>query len=340
MSGATSGPSNRAIILAGVLGALILLVWALLLSTLVSLGDSDAAGNGLAEAFAGFEIIVLWVLLAGFLVVTGVNGAMPWPGIAAAVVLLPASGFAAMVALGLLADHTTPPFFWPIVMLVVVPPVVLAFGLWALVPRLRAVIPAAVATGATWGIALLLCLAMWPLAQMRDVAVQHDVDAQAKWATDFAALPANAPLWEWTAFLQTPNDMRVADVLKRIGTLDRRQADAEVMLDRGDFPLRYLGFMGIEPTPAICDKARGLLRRQVAPLVLKTANSRPYTDIAVEVEAAVSAMRWLVAHGCPCDAEAAAWEAMANGYRDTNFDVVELRELHDPATPGRLQHSP
>lgn len=334
MSGRTAGPSYRAIISVGVLSALTLLVWAVLLSTLASLGDSDPAGNGLAEAFAGFEIILLWVLLAGFLVVTGVNGAMPWPGIIAAVVLLPASGFAAMVALGLLADHTTAPFLWPIVMPAVVPPAMLVFGFWTLFPRLRGVIPAGFATGITWGIALLLCLGMWPLSQMRDVAVQQDVDAQAKWATDFAALPANAPLWEWTPLLQTQNDIRVGDVLKRISTLERRQADAEVMLDRGDFPLRYLGFMELTPTPAICDKARALLRRQVPPLVLQTANSRPYADIAVEVEAAVSAMDWLVGHGCSCDAEALAWETMANGYRDTNFDVVELRELHDAKARG------
>ncbi len=164
--GHSSGrPSSGAVIAASVLSLLIFMVWAALVATLSSLGDSDPAGNGLEEAFAGFEIIVVWILLAILLVVTGVLGVMPWPqGVAAAVVLLPASGIAALVALGLLADRVTPPFLWPIVVPAVVPPIVVAFGFWTLLPRLRAVVPARIAVGGAWGITLLLCVAMWPLS--------------------------------------------------------------------------------------------------------------------------------------------------------------------------------
>ncbi len=164
---------------------------------------------------------------------------------------------------------------------------------------------------------------------MRDRVVQLDLRAQEKWATDFAALPPDAPLWQWTPFLQTRNDLRADDVLRRIGKLDRRQADAELMLDQGGFPLRYLGSMNLDPSPAVCDKARALLRRRVRPLVLKTQNSRPYADVADEVEGALAAMHWLTDHGCSCKAEALAWGTMANGYRDTNFDVVELKQLSE-----------
>ena len=58
-------------------------------------------------------------------------------------------------------------------------------------------------------------------------------------------------------------------MLDSIRGLDQRQAQAETMLDRGDFPIQYLGFFDLDPTPALCDKARSLLRKQVAPLVLK-----------------------------------------------------------------------
>jgi hypothetical protein len=47
-------------------------------------------------------------------------------------------------------------------------------------------------------------------------------------------------------------------------------------------------------------------------------------------------MKWLVGYGCSCDAESQAWEAMAHGYRDTNFDVVELAELREPQALGRV----
>jgi hypothetical protein len=61
----------------------------------------------------------------------------------------------------------------------------------------------------------------------------------------------------------------------------------------------------------------------------------PYADIAAEVEGAASAMEWLVGYGCSCDAEAVAWENMANAYRGSNFDVVRLREVRDPAALGK-----
>ncbi len=321
--------SRKAIIAAVCISLLILLLWIAEVSTLSSLGDSDAAGNGMAEAFAGFEIILLWMLLVVLLVVAGINGAMPWQAAAAAVVLLPASGYAAMTALGLLADHNTPPFLWPILTPALVPLLVVVFAFWTLVPGLRSTVPAVVAAGAAWGVTLLLCVCIWPMADIRNRADQREADVQVRLATDYANMSPNAPLWEWAPFLQTRSDIRVDEVLQRIGKLDHRQSDAEIMLDRGDFPLRYLGYMELDPTPAICDKARNLLRRRVQPLVLKAANSKPYTDIADHVAAALAAMQWLAGHGCPCAAEAQAWESMANAYRDTNFDVVELKELHE-----------
>ncbi len=108
------------------------------------------------------------------------------------------------------------------------------------------------------------------------------------------------------------------------------------MLDRDDFPLGYLGQFCLDPTATICDKARALLRRQVEPLVLKTPNTKPYADIADAVADAVAAMEWLVGYGCSCETESRAWETMANGYRDTDFDVVRLAELRDPKELGRI----
>src|SRR6185312_1014242 len=60
-----------------------------------------------------------------------------------------------------------------------------------------------------------------------------------------------------------------------------------------------------------------------------------------DVADAVAAMQWLVGYDCACDAEAMAWETMANAYTDTGFDVVELRRLRDPEAIGRtLREAP
>jgi hypothetical protein len=173
------------------------------------------------------------------------------------------------------------------------------------------------------------------MIHFRDLAHEQEAAERDKYAADFASLPPDSPLWDLTPFLITPDDTRKDAVLERIRHLAPRQSQAEIMLDRGDFPLGYLGQFKLEPTPTICDKARNLLRRRVEPLVLKTPNSKPYTDIAVPVADAVAAMEWLVGYGCSCDAETLAWEAMADAYRNPNFDVYRLAELRDPKELGR-----
>ena len=108
------------------------------------------------------------------------------------------------------------------------------------------------------------------------------------------------------------------------------------MLDRGDFPLRYLAFFDLDPTPALCTKARALLGKQVEPLVLNNAKPQPYAAISDQVSGALAAMSWLVGYGCSCDAESKAWETMAKAYTDPLYDVHRLAELRDPKQLGRI----
>ena len=284
------------------LSVLALLFWVLQVATLSDLSSSDAAGNGLAQAFGAIEIVILWALLAILMLIAAVQGFIPWPAGLAALVLVPASAVVALTALGLLAHPRVSPFLWPIIIPALVPPLIVAFCFWSLVPSIRAVIPAAVAAGFVWGATLVLCLAIAPMLHLRDLAEQRKAAAREKYAVDFASLPLGSPLWDWTPFLATPDDTRRQAVLERIRHLDRRQTQSEIMLDRGDFPLGFLGSFDLDPTPTLCDKARSLLRRQVEPLVLKTPNSRPYTDIGVAVADAVAAMAWLVGYDCSCDA--------------------------------------
>src|SRR5258707_8484085 len=310
------------------------LVWALALALLANLAGSDAAGNAYAQAYAALAVIVLWLLLVALGIIAVLKGVMPRPAAVAALILIPASGLVSMEALELLSRPYEPPFLWPIVIPAAVPPLVIAFCLWALLPSWRAAIPARHAVGAAWGATLVLCLSILPFMQMREHARDHEGAARAKYDADLAALPADAPLWDWVPFLATPDTTKVAVVLERIRGLDRRQGDAELMLDRGDFPLDQLGSLDLTPTPALGDKARDPFPRRVAPLVPKTANARPFTDVAAPVNDAVIAMKWLVGYECACDAEAAAWQAMAEAYRDPGFDIVEVRRLRDPAELG------
>ena len=252
-----------------------------------------------------------------------------------ALLLIPASGFAAMTALELLAMPELAPHRWPILIPGLVPPLVLAYCGWALIPAIRAAVPAGLAAGIVWGTTLLLCVAVVPFVRSRRVATDQEAAARVRFDETLARLPADAPLWEWTRFLATRDETKAGAVLERIRHLDRRQSDAETMLDRGEFPLSYLGSLDLDPTPTLCDKARALLRRRAAPLAPKRPDSRPYTEIAAEVAGAVTAMEWLVDYDCPCDAESRLWESTAGEYRNPNFDVVRLAELRDPKRLGR-----
>ncbi len=313
------------------------LFWLMSVVTLFDMSHSDAAGIGLAAGFAVVELVLLWLLLIVITIIAGIAGAMPPAAIAAAVFLLPASGAAALATIDLLASPQSPPYSWPLIIPAIAPVLILAFAFWSLLPALRTKIPPLLAGGVAWGGVLLLCLANFPLQETRNKSLAELIAARAKYAEDFAKLPADAPLWDWAPFLNTPDQSRVNDTLDGIPKLARRQGDAETMLERGDFPLRYLGSMDLTPTPILCDKARALLRKQVEPLVLKTPNSKPFMEIFWPVEDAVAAMTWLVGHDCNCDAESQAWQTMAEAYSNPNYDVVHLRELRDSARLGRWQ---
>ena len=325
----------------GLVAVVTLLLWAMLVAALTDLGGSDAAGNAMAQGFTGLAIIVLWVLLTGLLVIAGVTGRVPMAAVAPSLVVLPLSGLAAMTALDLLAHPDHPPWLWPIVVAAAVPPLIVLFCLWAMIPPVRAAIPVWPVAGVVWGAALLVSASILPMGSVRDADNANVRQIREKWDADYARLPRDAPLWDWLAFLQTATGPGEDAVIGGIRHLDRRQSDAELMLGRGDFPLGFLGRIDVLPTPAICGAARALLRRQVASLVLKPGESKPYDAIRSDVESAVAAMQWLVGYDCSCDAEASAWETMASGYRDPGWDVHELRQLRDPVELGRtLRENP
>src|SRR5260370_9786135 len=93
-------PSDGAVAASIVLGVVIGLIWVLHLATVASLGGSDAAGNGIAEAYAAIQLIALWLLLTIMTVIASAKGAAPKPATVAALVIVPVSAFVAMAPPG------------------------------------------------------------------------------------------------------------------------------------------------------------------------------------------------------------------------------------------------
>jgi hypothetical protein len=253
-----------------------------------------------------------------------------------AFLLVPASAIISFEVLALLSRPYQPPHLWPLIIPVAIPPLVVAYCFWSLLPGLRARIPARLAGGAVWGLVFILCTAIVPFDKVRKAADDRDTAVLEKYEADYAKLPADAPLSDWVPFFNSRNSTKVNEILERIKKLDRRQSDAELMLARGDFPLGYLGRLDLTPTPALCEGARALLRKQVTPLVLTTLESKPYRDVAGEMSDALAAMKWLIGYDCDATAEVAAWETMVKTYKDPAYDVYELRDPRDPKQMGHI----
>ena len=263
-----------------VLSIVILLLWGLQLATVASLGRSDAAGNGLGQAYAAIQLIVLWLLLTVLTILACAKGKGPGAANVAALVIVPASGLVASAAAGLLAQPDIAPHLWPIVVPALVPPLIVAWALFTLsAARLRAGVTGVVA-GVLLATIVAVCVSVWPLSQIRKAVEDQEAARLQKYDADFARISGNAPLWDWTPFLDTRDGTKREKVLDNIRKLDRRQAEAEAMLDRGDFPAGYLGLFDLDPTEALCAKARGLLGKQVEPLVHNSDKPQPYSAIA------------------------------------------------------------
>ncbi len=335
-----SPTSSGAVAAAYVLALVAFFGWLILLPGLAGLDSSDAAGNAMSQGFAALQAIALWVVLALLALLCLAKGqSSKWASLAA-VLLVPGSGVAAIAALELLARPDMSPYLWPIAALAAPPPLIVAFCLWAITPPLRRRLPEKVVSIGVWGAVLALSLSVFAMQSARDAVLQKKEAALAAWRAEVDATPADAPLWRWTALLGR-GLYDEGQVIETIRKLDRRQADAEAMLKRGDFPLADLNRFDLDPTPAVCAGAKAELQTEVAPLVAAKPQARPYADVADKVDGAVAAMSWLVGYGCPMDAESLAWQTMAEGYRDPGWSIHELADLRDPKALGRtLRDSP
>ena len=338
MPNAAAVTSPGAIVACALIGGLALLLWVYQLALLGHLTGSDPAGDSMTQGFTALAMVVLWVLLGLFTLIAAIGGQVPPLSLIAAVLLIPASGVAAGAAFDLLTRPYVPPFWWPMLIPAVVPPLVLGFGLWALVAPLRAALPAGLVSSAVWGAVLAASLAVVPLRQIRHDFNAREAAIAAQAAAGLAALPADAPIWALLPYLKERGTGALDEtVLERIRQLGTRQTDIELLLERGDFPLAKLNLaaLDLDPTPALCAKAQGQLGRRAAALAAAPA-AASYRSIALEADGAISALEWLVGFGYPSDAQIRAWQELLARYPDVGWDTYRLEALHDPQALGRI----
>jgi hypothetical protein len=318
--------------------ALILLIvtamaYACLIATLLTLHNSDAAGNGLSQAFGALVTVVLWILLSGLMIVAGSKGSMPPWTSAIALFLVPASGAAALAA-GQLLGSTFYRAKWPLVVPILLPLLLVGFALWAYLPLFQAILSPAMAGAWTWGAVLVLSLLPWPQVIYRSrYGAAEQAKAQAEWEAAapqraeeerqrnlaaFRQLTPASSFADWQHFFNRDNELRV-EALTAFRQLPERQSQIDSHLQRGyDHLIDDLQDFDPQPTSVVCDAARRHLKQKVADLTPRNPADPPdFAYMLDRIEPSLPAIQWLVAHQTGCDAELDAIEIAVRLYPDS-----------------------
>jgi hypothetical protein len=88
---------------------------------------SDAAGNGMAQAFGMIAVVLLWIVISIMLLIARKHGAIPGWAMACLVVLVPLSAIGVAVSIGIYSERGN----WLIVVPVVAPLLLLLYATWA-----------------------------------------------------------------------------------------------------------------------------------------------------------------------------------------------------------------
>jgi len=311
------------IILLWLCAGLALLLWPLVIAINFSLTGSDAAGNGIADAFAFLGTLIVWSLLGLAMILAALRRRMPLWSFLLALVLVPLSGAAALGVTYLLDQDVD--VFWMTIIQIAVPPMLVFYLAWATVPSLHKAISARTAAGIVWGSILVLSALPWPqvimepdLQQKRQEAYEAHEQAL---ATQFADLTAKASVHDWMHFLPVAENKH-DDTVQQIRGFSDRQAEISKMLDAGDgsgFPA--LWELGLSLDQALCQRARHFLQQQI-PGFKPTAATARYDDVRDAVEANEDTLIWLANNHCDIRPELDALETILHSYPNGDQDAV------------------
>jgi hypothetical protein len=162
--------------------ALATLLWIALTATMLNLHSSDAAGNGLAQVYAVVNIVALWaLLLIAIIIAMAGEGGPGWMKACAALLTL-LSGAAAIAAFTLLTSRGHDAVRWVVIVPIVMPPLLIAYALWAFIPALRGALPVTAIALALGLPTIVLSLAPWAVMAARIGAkpAHHTVAIDAK----------------------------------------------------------------------------------------------------------------------------------------------------------------
>jgi hypothetical protein len=290
-----------------------------------------AVERGLDELFRGLVrgvlIVSLWIVLAILVFRRGGNSQkMPTLALAAAVILLPLSGVAAIYATDLYASYAG----WAIVVPALLPPLILLYAMWMRLPALHAALPAKIVNPAAWGAILVLTLTPFPLStidariyaageperQRQREAYLADNERQAQLNEQnrerekaeargpaiarFQALTPDSSLSDYLDALDSytyyaPDEAGHEETLAKGRQIKSRQADAVALLKEGRiWRMEELWNLDIEATPAVCAAYSDALRHDADEVDPMSIDFATVNGIAEQLPN----LKWLVKEHC------------------------------------------
>jgi hypothetical protein len=305
-------PSRAPPVGAVLLAVLAGLFYAAYLAGLHDAGRSDAAGNGITDAFIALFGALLWGALIGLSLVAFKNGKMPAWAAVGALVLVPIACYASFVSADLYARQRG----WALIVPVLLPPLIVLYALWIRIPALVATVSETIASvlagcalavliAASIGTSYLDSLAaparqeaqQAAYEQMRAEQERVSAEDRARDEAKFASLGPASSLGDYLEYLNG-SDSRAAQAMEGARHANSRQADVEALLKSGRrlTDLRELWQLNVEATPALCNAYRVSLAG--AALKIDPSYSNRLGE-AIELEFQLPNLKWLV--GARCD---------------------------------------
>jgi hypothetical protein len=296
---------------------------------------SRPAGDDLEEQFTGLAAFLLWGLLALGLLLASIRGWIPIWSTVVACVLLPWTWFSVTAILQLF--HANFPVRWMTIVPVMVPPLVAAYLVWAVTPRVHGLLSPNAASAALWALVFVLAVIPWPktIAE-QERKEQEAADRKARKAAQLARFNQVSTDWKVRDCLQfldprpypkyhNPSEMH-KNAIQKISRLKGRQAEIEHMMDIGDFILfDSIDQLDLTPSPALCKGARKWLKKQAVALK-PSAKRTSYEDIGEVVGHSQYPLQWFARNGCPMLDELKEFEATVFSYPEAN---VSNKALYD-----------
>jgi lipoprotein NlpI len=327
MSG-TPGPARPSPVAAIILSVVATFLYLFVLANTIALPGLESIDAAIAAIFGLAGIVLLWLVLAGLLLVGAAKGAMPqWAG-ATMFVAHPLSAAAAITALIVLSDHHGASSE-NILFVALPPPLLAGYALWAHFPRLHSSLPPTPTSAAVVGVLLVASLGQlaFTLEHNRErtvLAAQYAKESEAQYQKEeeakrqanlarFQRLNASSPLSDWQEFIGKGNDLE-KEALAIVSTAPRRQEDAEAMLQSGEpFPLYHISALDLTLTPKFCAGASDYLVKNATEHRPSEPDER-YVLIASHFDSWLPTMAWMIDKKCDLGRAVAAMQDAVRAY--------------------------